>query len=88
MLHANQRREDGVSDPALLQSRGNGAGEGAQACSRIFHAAVLGMFLHPRPVGLQDCWTIGMIVVPQGLNALSTCKLVKGKWVLLSNFDL
>lgn len=82
MLHANQRREDGVSDPALLQSRGNGAGEGRQACSRIFLAAVLGMFLRRSRAGLQDCWTIGMVAVPQGLNALSTRELVKETWVI------
>ena len=87
MLHANRRREDGVSDPALLQSRGNGAGEGRQACSRIFLAAVLGRFLRPSPAGLQDCWTIGMVVVPQGLNVLSTLELVKEKWILWSNSD-
>lgn len=31
MLHANQGLEDGVSDPELLQSRGNGEGEERQA---------------------------------------------------------
>ena len=36
----------------------------------------------------SDCRTLGMVVVPQGLHALSTCEPIKEKRIILSNFDL
>lgn len=85
MLHANQGHEDGVSDPELLQSRGNGEGEGDRQAS-VFSMPQSWVYSYVQVK--SDCRTLGMVVVPQGLHALSTCEPVKEKRIILSNFDL
>lgn len=72
MLHANQGHEDGVSDLELLQSRGNGEGRGDKQAS-VFSMPQSWAYSYVRVQ--PDCRTLGMVVVSQGLNALSTVNL-------------